>query len=91
MVFVVRALHGCGDPHPACRRHPSVGSDPPLNSAGLARAQKLGYVLGDAGIGTILVTRFQRTQQTADPLTADLGKTPLVIGNVDLVVVAMYS
>ena len=58
-------------------RHANVGlgagNDPPLNAAGRARAQKLRHVLRDTGIEAIFVTQFQRTQQTARPLAADLG------------------
>ncbi len=42
--------------------------DSPLSAAGRARAAKLADMLRDAGITAILVTQFQRTAQTAQPL-----------------------
>jgi broad specificity phosphatase PhoE len=54
-----------------------ASADPPLSVQGLARAVTLAHVLGDAGISVIFVTTFQRTQQTAAPLAATLGLTPV--------------
>jgi broad specificity phosphatase PhoE len=50
-------------------------TDPPLSSAGQARAQKLGAMLADAGITSIVTTEFIRTQQTAEPLATKLHVT----------------
>lgn len=58
---------------------PGGGSDPPLNAAGVARANELRHVLGDARIKAIFVSQFQRTQRTAKPLAADLGITPAIV------------
>ncbi len=54
-------------------------ADPPLSSAGQARAQKLMTMLADAGITAIVTTELIRTQQTAQPLAAKLGLTPDVV------------
>lgn len=50
-------------------------TDPPLSSAGQARAQKLAAMLADAGITSIVTTEFVRTQQTAEPLATKLRVT----------------
>jgi 2,3-bisphosphoglycerate-dependent phosphoglycerate mutase len=47
--------------------------NPPLSTAGFARAEALARTLGDAGVTRILSTDFQRTQQTVKPLAARLG------------------
>lgn len=47
--------------------------NPALNEQGKMRAQRLASVLQDAGIQSILSTRYARTQQTAAPLAAQLG------------------
>jgi phosphohistidine phosphatase SixA len=57
---------------------PGTGSDPPLNAAGVARAEELRHVLADARISRIFVSTFQRTQRTAAPLATDLGIVPAV-------------
>jgi len=66
----------------------AAGSDPALNSAGRARAKQLRHVLGDAGVGTIFVTQFRRTQRTAEPLAARLAIVPTVINQGDLALLA---
>lgn len=76
-------------------RHADVpagaGADPALSADGLARARELRHVLGDADIGAIFVTQFRRTQQTAEPLAADLGITPAVIDDVDQLVASIRA
>jgi broad specificity phosphatase PhoE len=76
-------------------RHADVtagaGADPSLNAAGLARAEELRHVLGVADVGAIFVTSFQRTQQTAAPLAADLGIVPAVIDDVTSVLDAVRA
>lgn len=52
-------------------------ADPPLSTDGQVRAQTLAHVLSDAGIDAILVSNFVRTQQTAAPLAAALGVSPV--------------
>jgi phosphohistidine phosphatase SixA len=71
--------------------NPGSGTDPPLNAAGLARAQELRHVLADTGIGAIFVTHFQRSQQTAEPLASDLTLVPAVIDDVGGVVAAIRT
>jgi broad specificity phosphatase PhoE len=68
---------------------PGGGSDPPLNAAGVARAQELRHVLADARISSIFVSEFQRTQRTAEPLAADLGIVPAVVRDVGGAVAAI--
>ncbi len=49
--------------------------DPPLSTAGKARATMLAAMLGDSGIKAIFATEFRRTQETAAPLAARLHLT----------------
>ena len=51
----------------------------PLSDAGAARAQRLAMVLKEAGVSAIYVTDFARTQDTAQPLAAQLGQQPVVL------------
>lgn len=55
------------------------GSDPALSESGRARAQALASELADDHVGTILVTRFVRTRQTAEPLATAGSLTPVVV------------
>lgn len=54
-------------------------TDSPLSAAGEQRAKVLAKVAGRAGVSAIFVTQFQRTQQTAAPLAAQLTLTPVVM------------
>ncbi len=54
-------------------------TDPPLTSAGTARAAALIELVRDAGVNAIVSTQYQRTRQTAAPLAAKLGLTTEVI------------
>ena len=54
-------------------------TDSPLSTAGDERAQALAKVAGRAGVSAIFVTQFQRTQQTAAPLAAQLKLKPIVM------------
>jgi len=56
----------------------SDAEDPPLSPAGLARARELAHVALKAGVTDIYATRFQRTQQTAQPLAEALRLTPTI-------------
>jgi len=47
--------------------------DPDLSSAGLARAQELVRMFGNAGITAIYATQYKRTQHTVKPLADKLG------------------
>lgn len=62
---------------------PAPGADPDLSAAGIARAEALGAMLKDAGIGRIYVTEFKRTRQTAEPLAARLGLELTVVASKD--------
>jgi len=53
--------------------------DSPLSSAGLSRAKQLAHVLRDAEIRAIFVTNLTRTKQTAAPLAAARGLTPIAV------------
>jgi broad specificity phosphatase PhoE len=58
--------------------------DPPLDSAGTARAQALRVALADAGVQHVIATPRRRTSDTARPLTEARGLTaelvPLTAG-----------
>jgi len=64
-------------------RHAEKAADPPddpsLSDAGHARAAALASALDGAGIGAVIVTPFRRTTETAGPLAAAAGLTPLVV------------
>src|SRR5215212_9328068 len=56
---------------------PAPSSDnPPLNSAGRARAEVLAHVAGAAGIEAVFTSSFTRTKQTAEPLVERLNLQP---------------
>jgi phosphohistidine phosphatase SixA len=48
-------------------------ADPPLTSAGRARAEALAGVLKHARVASILTSQFARTRETAAPLAAQAG------------------
>lgn len=54
-------------------------ADPPLTSAGAARADALYDLVRDAGISAIVSTQFQRTRQTVAPTAAKLGITSEIV------------
>ena len=56
-----------------------TATDPDLSHAGRQRAESLANVLKDAGIRTIFVTEFKRTQQTAAPLAQQESLMPITI------------
>ena len=55
----------------------------PLSAEGKARAQRLAWMLKDSAIGSIYVTDFARTNQTAQPLANEIGHKPTVVSKGD--------
>jgi broad specificity phosphatase PhoE len=47
--------------------------DPPLTSAGRARARALAIALADAHVDAVITTQFIRTRETARPLATAMG------------------
>jgi phosphohistidine phosphatase SixA len=62
----------------------TAATDPDLSDAGHARAGSLAAMLKDAGVRSIFVTQYKRTQQTAAPLATALGLTPVEVGSREL-------
>ena len=66
--------------------------DPPLNEAGMARAQALKAALADAGVQHVIATPRRRTGDTARPLAEARGLTtelvPLTAGATHIAAVA---
>lgn len=69
VVYLVR--HGEKAPEPK--------RDPPLSEAGVARAKALADALRGAGVQAILVSEYQRTRLTAEPLARELSLGPEVV------------
>ena len=63
-----------GQPFPLLDGH----GDPPLAPGGIEQAEAVGRRLAAETIHAVYVTSLQRTHQTAAPLAAALGLTPLV-------------
>jgi probable phosphoglycerate mutase len=61
-------------PFPLVDRH----GDPPLHPNGERQAERVADRLGGEAIDAIYVTKLRRTGQTAAPLAARLGLTPIV-------------
>jgi broad specificity phosphatase PhoE len=75
LVFLVRHAEKAATP----------ADDPPLTSAGEARATVLAETLASAGVGAIISTPYLRTRGTADPLAKQLNlavETVAVAGGV---------
>lgn len=51
----------------------------PLSKDGKARAERLAGLLKDSGVAAIYVTDFLRTNQTAQPLSKELGRQLTVV------------
>jgi phosphohistidine phosphatase SixA len=69
----------------------AMGNDDPLTPAGRERAELLGRMLADAGIQSIFVTEFKRTQETAAPLARKLNVAPKEIKSVPATVAAIRA
>lgn len=78
-LFLVR--HGESAPVRPDVPIPSVDGhdDPALAPEGEWQAEQVGRRLADQQVDAIYVTSLQRTQQTAAPLAAKLGLTPVVV------------
>jgi len=62
------------------RDNPSTANpDPRLNTSGKTRAKKLIHVAGQSDIRAIYNSHFTRSRETARPLAAHLGLSPLVM------------
>lgn len=72
--------HGESAPVHPDRPFPTVDGqgDPPLDPRGHREAEQLADRLATVDLAAIYVTTLQRTQQTAAPLAARLGITPIV-------------
>lgn len=53
------------------------GYDPALSAAGQSRAITLAHVLADAGLAAVFVTDTRRSRETAAPVAAATGLTPI--------------
>ncbi|MEO6213128.1 MAG: phosphoglycerate mutase family protein [Vicinamibacterales bacterium] len=73
-VFVVRHAERADVGAPG-----TMGTDPDLSAVGKGRAESLASALRDAGITSIYVTEFKRTQQTASVIAKVLGIEPTVV------------
>jgi broad specificity phosphatase PhoE len=51
------------------------GDDPPLTEAGRERAAALARMAASSGVSAVYATQYLRTQQTVEPLAAQLGLT----------------
>ena len=58
--------------------------DPDLSPSGHVRAEALARILKDAGITTILISEFKRTQQTAAPTSRSTGIAPTIVAGKDI-------
>jgi broad specificity phosphatase PhoE len=56
----------------------NAGDDPHLSDAGIARAKALAAVAENAHVGTVYVSQFLRTKETAAPLMAKNPAIPVV-------------
>lgn len=92
LVFTLLALAGCATaPDPAQQatyvmRHlntPAGERDPDLTGEGQRAATALASWFGSAPPAAIFVSHFKRSRQTAAPLAARLGLTPVVYDPAD--------
>lgn len=57
--------------------------DPPLSTAGQARAQRLAELLARAGLSAVFTSEYRRTAETARPLATALKLVPQVVPAAD--------
>lgn len=69
------------------------GADPGLSPAGQARARDLARLLGDAGLGAVIVSDTRRSRETASPLaaTGGLRVIELPARDIDAIVAAVHA
>ncbi len=72
--------HGQSEAYQDGRPFALVGGhgDPPLSELGQQQARQVAERLSTAGLAAIYVTNLQRTAQTAAPLAAKVGLSPLI-------------
>jgi broad specificity phosphatase PhoE len=58
---------------------PQPADDPPLTSAGEARARDLWSAIKDAGVTAVITTQFARTRATAQPTATNAHITPEIV------------
>jgi broad specificity phosphatase PhoE len=68
-----------------------MANDDALSPAGRERADLLSRILADAGIQTIFVTEYKRSQETAAPLARKTGVVPREIKTVPATVDAIRA
>jgi len=87
--IIVAASVASAEPVVVIMRHAEKAANdlkyPNLSPAGRARAEALAKILKDAGITTIFVTEFKRTQETAAPTAKETGVVPTIVGGKDIV------
>jgi 2,3-bisphosphoglycerate-dependent phosphoglycerate mutase len=78
---VVLVRHGASDQSLPVSGMPLVGGqrDPPLTPHGHRQAEAVARRLGVEPVSRLFITRFQRTAQTAAPLSRRLGLEPVVV------------
>ena len=73
VVLLVR--HGERNDTASCTPTMNNPPNPPLSSLGQTRADTLAHVTEDTGLQAIYASEFCRTQQTVQPIAANLGLT----------------
>jgi broad specificity phosphatase PhoE len=82
VIFVVRHAEradAAGGPPPAGM----MANDPPLSAAGIERARRLAALLASADVKHIFTSEFQRTRQTAAPLSEATRIPPVTASSRD--------
>jgi len=91
VLFIAQTIPGSAQQAIILLRHAEqtpVGAmmdgDPPLNEAGVQRAETFRNLLKDAGINAIFVSQYARSRQTAEPLAQALNLDPQIMPKDDL-------